>query len=114
VQVTGLTHVVPPGTTKGWVSPSPAQTPQQLVIRGGFVVDDGRVRRLQQRARQLGFSNLRSYLQAGCDAGYSLPALAGELGESQWTVGQALATQRITCGARQSRFIMLQPRDTRG
>src|SRR6266498_2074664 len=60
------------------------------------LVDDGRSRRLQQHARRLGYPDLRSYLQARCDAGYSLPALAEELGESQWTISQALATQRIT------------------
>jgi AraC-like DNA-binding protein len=78
------------------VSPSPAQTPRQLVIRDGFVVDDGRSRRLQRHARQLGYPDLRSYLQSRCDAGYSLPALAEELGESEWTISQALATQHIT------------------
>jgi hypothetical protein len=95
---------VAPGTTKGWVSPSPAQTPQQLVIQGGFVVDDGRSRRLQQHARRLGYPDLRSYLQARCDAGHSVPALAGELGESEWTVGQALATQPITLPSRPERL----------
>jgi AraC-like DNA-binding protein len=96
--------VVPPGTTKRWVSPSPAQTPQQLVIQGGFVVDDGRTRRLQQHARQLGVSDLRGYLQARCDDGYSLPALAEELGESEWTVGQALATMGIMLAPRPERL----------
>ncbi len=99
-----LAFVVPPGTTKAWVTPRPAQTPGQLVIHGGFLVDDGRSRRLQQHARRLGYPDLRSYLQARCDAGYSLPALAEELGESQWTISQALATQRITLPPRPERL----------
>jgi AraC-like DNA-binding protein len=64
------------------------------------VVDDGRSRRLQQQARRFGFADLRGYLQARCDADYSLPALAAELGESQWIVSQALATQRIILPSR--------------
>jgi AraC-like DNA-binding protein len=56
------------------------------------VVDDGRVRRLEQHARQLGFPELRDYLQARCDSGHSVPALARELGESEWTITKALAT----------------------
>ena len=79
--------VLPPGTTKAWVTPRPAATPRQLVIQGGFVVDDdGRVRRLEQHAHRLGFHDLRSYLQARCDTGHSLPRLAQELGVSDWTV----------------------------
>jgi AraC-like DNA-binding protein len=68
------------------------------------VVDDGRTRRLQQHARRLRFADLRGYLQARCDAGYSLPALAHELAESQWTVTKALATQPITLPSRPQRL----------
>jgi hypothetical protein len=96
----GLPLLVPPGTTKAWLTQRPAQTPRRLVIQGGFVVDDGRSRRLEQQARRLGHPDLRSYLQSRCDAGYSVPALAEELGEGEWTVSQALATQRITLPAR--------------
>jgi len=64
------------------------------------VVDDGRSRRLEQRARGFGFDNLRSYLQARCDTGYSVPALACELGESEWATSQALAVQRVTLPSR--------------
>jgi hypothetical protein len=46
-------------TTKAWVTPRPAETLGQLVIRGGFVVDDGRIRRLERRASDHGFGNLR-------------------------------------------------------
>ena len=59
-----LPLLVPPGSTKAWVTPRPGETSRQLVIQGGFVVDDGRVRRLARHARQLGFPDLRSYLQA--------------------------------------------------
>jgi AraC-like DNA-binding protein len=92
--------VVAPGTTKTWATLGPAETPRRLVIQGGFVVDDGRSRRLQQRARDLGYADLRGYRRARCDAGYSVPALAGELAVSEWTVSQALATQRITLPSR--------------
>jgi hypothetical protein len=63
-----------------WASPQPAETPRRLVLAGGFAVDDGRDRRLQQRARTLGFDDLRAYLQARCDAGHSIPRIATELG----------------------------------
>jgi hypothetical protein len=59
------------------------------------VVDDGRVRRLERRARQLGFPELRSYLQARCDTGHSVPRLAQEFGESEWTVTRVLETLGI-------------------
>jgi hypothetical protein len=59
-----LPVVVCPGTTKGWVNPSPAQTPRHLVIHGGFEVDGGRIRQLERRAHRLGFADLRGYLQA--------------------------------------------------
>jgi AraC-like DNA-binding protein len=96
----GLPLLVPPGTTKAWVIPVSAQTPSQLIIQGGFVVDDGRSRCLERHARRFGYPDLRSYLQARCDAGYSVPALACELGESEWTISQALATQRVTLPSR--------------
>jgi len=68
------------------------------------VVDDGRVRWLERRAHQLGFPDLRGYLQARCDAGYNVPALAQELGVSEWTVTQALATLGITLPPRPERL----------
>jgi hypothetical protein len=95
-----LPIVVSPGTTKAWVTPRPAEIPRRLVILGGFVVDDGRTRRLHQHARRLGFPDLRGYLQARCDAGYSVPRLASELGVSEWTISQALAAQRVTLPSR--------------
>jgi len=87
-----LPLVVPPGTTKAWVTPRPVATPRQLVIHGGFLVDGGRVRRLQRRVGQLGFDDLRGYLQTRCDTGHSVPQLAQELGESEWTITQAITT----------------------
>src|SRR6266545_3732444 len=99
-----LRLVVPPGTTKGWVTPRPAATPRQLVVHGGFVVDDGRTRRLEQHARRIGFADLRGFLQTRCDHGYSVPAFAHELGVSEWTVLQALATLDITLPPRSERL----------
>jgi len=68
------------------------------------VVDGGRVRRLQRRARLLGFPDLRSYFQGRCDTGYSVPALARELGVSDWTVTQALATEDVALPPRPQRL----------
>jgi hypothetical protein len=68
------------------------------------VVDDGHVRRLERRAGQLGFADLRSYLQARCDRGHSVPALARELGESEWTVTKALATLGVVLPPRPERL----------
>jgi hypothetical protein len=63
-----------------WVNPSPAQTPRHLVIHGGFAVDNGPTRHLEQHARTLGFTDLRGYLQARSDGGLSIPELAAEVG----------------------------------
>jgi hypothetical protein len=93
-----------PGTTKAWVTPPPAETPRQLVVQGGLVVDDGRVRQLERRTGQLGFDNLRSYLQTRCDTGHSIPALAQELGVSEWTVTQTLGTLGIMLPPRPERL----------
>ncbi len=70
------------------------------------MVDDGRVRRLQRRAGQLGFADLRSYLQARCDTGHSVPRLALELGVSEWTVTQALATLGVVLPPRPERLAL--------
>ena len=68
------------------------------------MVDDGHARRLERRAGQLGFADLRSYLQARCDRGHSVPALARELGESEWTVTKALATLGVVLPPRPERL----------
>jgi hypothetical protein len=95
---------VAPGTPKGWVNHPPAQAPRQLVIRGGFAVDDRRTRQLERRARRLGFANLRGFLQARCDTGVSVPQLATELGVTQWTVKQALIHAEVTLSPRAERL----------
>jgi AraC-like DNA-binding protein len=105
-----LPACVAPGTTKAWVTPRPAETPRQLVIHGGFFVDDGRTRRLEQRVRELGYPDLRSYLQTRCDTGHSVPRLAQELGESEWTVTQALTTLGIALPPRPQRLALQRRR----
>jgi AraC-like DNA-binding protein len=105
-----LPLVVPPGTTKDWVTLRPAQTPRQLVIQGGFLVDDGSVRRLERRVGRLGFPDLRSYLQACCDRGYSVPRLAQELGVSEWTITQAITTLGIMLPPRRQRLALQRRR----
>ncbi len=76
------------------------------------MVDDGRVRRQEQHARQLGFTDLRGYLQTRCDAGYSVPALAQELAVSQWTIAQTLATLGIVLAPRPQRLARQRRRFT--
>jgi AraC-like DNA-binding protein len=73
-------------------------------VTSGFVVDDDRVRWLEQRAGQLGFADLRGFLQARCDRGHSVPALARELGVSEWTITQALATLGVVLPPRPERL----------
>ncbi len=84
--------------------------PRQLAIVGGFVVDDGRTRRLQQHAHQLGFPDLRGYLQTRCDTGHSIPGLARELGVSDWTVTKVLATLHITLPPQPQRLALQRRR----
>ena len=65
----GIAIAVSGGTGNAWANPRPAETPpRRLIIEGGFGVDGGRSRRLDQRARVLGFEDLHGYLQARCDA----------------------------------------------
>jgi AraC-like DNA-binding protein len=100
----GVTHSGPAGTTKTGVTPSPAQTPRQLIIHGGFLVDDGRPRQPEQPAQRLGLADLRRYLQAHSDAGLSIPQLAAELGVRKWTVKQALSQAGVTLPPRAERL----------
>jgi AraC-like DNA-binding protein len=74
------------------------------------VVDDGHTRRLEQRARQLGFPDLRSYLQDRCDTGYSVPGLARELAVCDWTVTRALATVGVVLAPRPQRLALQRRR----
>jgi AraC-like DNA-binding protein len=75
-----------------------------MVVRGGFLVDDGHTRRLEQHARRCGYPDLRRYLQARCNTGYSVRGLAQELGVSEWTITQALATLGIVLPPRPERL----------
>jgi hypothetical protein len=102
--IRGLPIAGCPGTTKGWVNPSPAHSGATLVVDGGFVVDDGRTRHLEQRTRALGFADLRGYLQARSDGGLSIPRLAAELGVTQWTTKQALTQAGVQLPPRPQRL----------
>jgi hypothetical protein len=90
-----LPIVVPGGTGNAWANPPAAETPRRLVLEGGFVVDGGRDWHLKERAGALGFEDLRGYLQARCDAGYSIPRIATELGVRDWQVQAALARSEV-------------------
>jgi AraC-like DNA-binding protein len=74
------------------------------------VVDDGGIRRLERHTGQLGFADLRSYLQTRCDTGHSVPRLAQELGESEWTIGQALTTLGIVLPPRPQQLALQRRR----
>jgi hypothetical protein len=74
-----LPIVVPGETGNAWANPPPAETPHRLVLSGGFRVDGSRDRRMTERARVLGFEDLRAFLQDRCDAGASIPRIATEL-----------------------------------
>lgn len=70
------------------------------------MVDDGHVRRLERQAHHLGFDGLRSFLQSRCDTGHSVPGLARELGESEWTVSQVITTLGIALPPRRQRLAL--------
>jgi hypothetical protein len=59
-----------------------------------------------------GFDDLRSYLQARCDTGVSIPSLAQELGVSDWTVKQALHAQGVVLPPRPQRLARQRRRYT--
>jgi len=69
--------------------------PRRLTIKGGFTVDDGRRRDLQQQARRLGFADLRACLQALLDDGWSVPQLATHLATTQAAIRRAITDYRI-------------------
>jgi hypothetical protein len=79
--------------------PTSSKTPRRLVLEGGFVVDGGRDRRLQERTSALGFDDLRGYLRARCDAGASVPGIAVEFGVRDWQVQAALARLQVRLAA---------------
>jgi len=71
--------------------PTSSRNASSAGLEGGFAVNDRRHRRLDQRARVLGFDELPAYLQTRCDASYSVPRIAAELGVGDWQVQAALA-----------------------
>jgi hypothetical protein len=75
-----------------------------VVIDGGFRVDGGRYRQLEERARVLGYADLHACLQGLSDAGYSVPRLADELGTTQWLVSQALTDLGVRLQPRHERL----------
>jgi hypothetical protein len=88
--------------------------PRRLVLAGGFVADGGRDRRLHERAGALGFDDLGAYLQARCDAGYSVPRIATELRVSDWQVQAALVRLAVRLAPRRQRLAQQRRRYTEG
>jgi hypothetical protein len=82
------------------------------VVEGGFGVDGGRRRRLDDRARVLGFEDLRGCLQARCDAGASVPRMAAELGVRDWQVQAALSRLAVRLAPRPQRLAAQRRRYT--
>jgi len=107
-----LPVAVPGGTVIAWANPRPAQTPRRLVLSGGFRVDGGRDRRLEERAGALEFDELGAYLRARCDAGHSVPRIAAELGVSDWQVQAALSRLAVRLAPRPQRLVAQRRRYT--
>jgi hypothetical protein len=107
-----LPIVVSGGTGNARANPQPAETPRRLVLEDRFVVDGGRDRRLKERARTLGFGDLRGYLQARCDAGASVPWIATELGVRDWQVQAALTRLAVRLAPRLQRLAQQRRRHT--
>jgi hypothetical protein len=98
-----LPIVVGGGTGNAWANSQAAETPRRLALAGGFAVDGGRDRRLQERASVLGFGDLRGYLQARCDTGSSIPQMAVELGVPDWQVQATLPRLQVRLAPRPQR-----------
>src|SRR6266540_4654389 len=79
-----------PGTPSAWVTPPPAPLPRRLIVNGGFTVDGGRHRHLDQQARRLGFADLRACLQALLADGWSIPQLADQLATTHAAIRHAI------------------------
>jgi hypothetical protein len=109
---TPLPTGVPGGTGNAWANPQAAQTPRRLVLAGGFAVDGGRDRHLEERVGALGFDELGAYLQARCDAGHSVPRIAAELGVSDWQVQAALSRLAVRLAPRPQRLAARRRRYT--
>jgi hypothetical protein len=107
-----LPIVVPGGTGNAWANPQAAETPRRLLLSGGFRVDGSRDRRLDERARVLGFEDLYEYLQARCDAGHSIPRIATELGVRDWQVHAALSRLAVRLAHRRQRLAQQRRRHT--
>ncbi len=60
----------------------------------------------------LGFDDLRGYLQARCDAGFSIPRIATELGVGNWQVQAALARSGVRLAPRPQRLAAQRRRYT--
>jgi AraC-like DNA-binding protein len=85
-----------PGTPSAWETPPPARLPRRLTIKGGFRVDGGHHRQLDQQARRLGFADLRACLQALLEDGWSVPQLAAHLATTQAAIRRAIADHRLS------------------
>jgi hypothetical protein len=59
-----------------------------------------------------GFDDLRRYLQARCDTGYSIPRIAAELSMSDWQVQAALARSGVRLAPRPQRLAAQRRRYT--
>jgi AraC-like DNA-binding protein len=107
-----LPVVVPGGTGNAWANPPPAETPRRLVLSGGFRVNSGRDRRLEERVAALGFEDLHGYLQTRCDTGHSIPQIATELGVRDWQVQAVLARSGVRLAPRTQRLAAQRRRHT--
>jgi hypothetical protein len=107
-----LPIVVPGGTGNAWANPQAAETPRRLLLWSGFRVDGSRDRHLDERARVLGFEDLRGYLQARCDGGASIPRIATELGVRDWQVHAALSRLAVPLAHRRQRLAQQRRRST--
>jgi hypothetical protein len=104
-----LPIVVTGGSPSAWATRPPADSDsarcRRLIINGGFRVDGGRYRQLEGQASALGYPDLRTCLQALCDAGYSsTPRLAKQLGSTPWLVSRALQELGVRLPVRPERL----------
>ncbi len=95
-----------PGTPSRMGTRSPACLPRCLVLSGGFTVDDGHHRHLDQQARRLGFADLRACLHALLDDGWSIPRLATHLDTTQAAIRRAIADHQLQQLPRRQRLAL--------
>jgi hypothetical protein len=69
--------------------------PRRLRITGGFRVDSGHYRHLDQQARRLGFADLRACLHTLLENGWSIPQLATHLDTTQAAIRRAIDDLRL-------------------